>query len=157
MKSNPARPVGSLKSKTDVAESLRMFHQRLFIWKATMLNFLTKWMSSLRARNRWKQGRCPLCDRNLYAVYSHQTVSHPPCFCVGETHANGQFWNKYLRALTISQDKGLQRTASLNEERIVTNEGDSKAQTIRKDDRAAVVRWEGEGGSVCMPEALISR
>lgn len=102
-----------------------------------MLKVVADYFEHLRARWRWQQGRCPVCNRNLYAVFAYYMASHPHCFCAGETHADGQFWRKYQRTLVPKVlDVPL---ASIPE---------TADELKNKDKRADVVRWEGEGGSL---------
>ena len=87
-----------------------------------MLNFVTKWFSSFHARWRWSCGRCPLCNRTLFALQSPEQASYFHCFCQGQTHPDSRLWNEHLRLLTISKGKGPQRMAFLSERRMVMNE-----------------------------------
>jgi hypothetical protein len=98
--------------------------------------------SSLLARWRWWRGRCPICNRNLYASIPYFQADYPNCFCRGETQADSQFWNKY-------QDALLEKAGAVRLE--IQNEGAVLAARNRKEDRAELLRWESEGGSNAPP------
>lgn len=94
--------------------------------------------TSLLARWRLWRGRCPLCNRNLYASIPYYQAAYPHCFCRGETQVDSQFWNKYQDALLV-------KAGAVGVE--IQNEGTVLAARKRKEKRAELGRWESEGGS----------
>ena len=44
-----------------------------------MRNSFAKMLRVLRGRWRWVGGRCPLCNRNLYARFSYYRANYPNC------------------------------------------------------------------------------
>jgi hypothetical protein len=50
----------------------------------------------LRDRWRWVHGRCPRCDRNLYATFPYYMADYPNCpVCKNETETDLSMWNKH--------------------------------------------------------------
>jgi hypothetical protein len=64
-----------------------------------MLNSLKRVLILLRARWRWARGRCPLCGRDVYAMFAYYMAAYPNCpVCKGEAEADLRMWHNY-RAL----------------------------------------------------------
>jgi hypothetical protein len=64
-----------------------------------MTNSFGKLLMDLRDRWRWVRGRCPLCNRNLYAVFPSYMADYPNCpVCTNETKNDLLMWHKH-RAL----------------------------------------------------------
>jgi len=58
----------------------------------------------LRDRWRWVRGRCPLCNRNLYAVVPYYMADYPNCaVCKDETETDLRMWHKHR---TLETAKG---------------------------------------------------
>ena len=104
-----------------------------------MISSLTKYGTSLLARWRWNRGRCPVCNRNLFASIPYYKAAYPLCFCRGETQSDGRFWNKY-------QDFLLEKSG--NQLADIQHEGAVIAAKTWNEQRAEVTRWEGEGGRI---------
>jgi hypothetical protein len=50
----------------------------------------------LRDRWRWVHGRCPLCNRNLYATFPYYMTNYPNCpVCKNETETDLRMWHKH--------------------------------------------------------------
>lgn len=50
----------------------------------------------LQARWRWIRGRCPRCNRNLYAVFPYFMANDPHCpVCKDETETDLRMWHKH--------------------------------------------------------------
>jgi hypothetical protein len=65
-----------------------------------MFNSFGKLLICLRDRWRWVRGRCPLCNRNLYAVFPYYMADYPNCpVCKNETETDLHMWHKH-RALS---------------------------------------------------------
>lgn len=61
-----------------------------------MFNSFATVVTFLRARWRWARGRCPRCNRNLYATFPYTIADYPNCLvCKNETEADGHLWHKY--------------------------------------------------------------
>jgi hypothetical protein len=68
-----------------------------------MLNSFEKLFLFLRARWRWGHGRCPRCNRNLYAAFPTYMADYPNCpVCKDETETDLRVWHKH-RTLAIAQ------------------------------------------------------
>jgi hypothetical protein len=64
-----------------------------------MASFCARVLTFLRARWRWARGRCPRCNRNLYATFPYYTADYPHCpVCKDETETDLRVWH-YYRAL----------------------------------------------------------
>jgi hypothetical protein len=64
-----------------------------------MLNSVKQVLILLRARWRWNHGRCPLCRRDVYAMFPYYMAAYPNCpVCKDETEADLRMWHNY-RAL----------------------------------------------------------
>jgi len=60
-------------------------------------------LRSLRARWRWVRGRCPRCNRNLYATFPYYMAAYPDCpVCKDETETDVRVWRKH-RTLGTAQ------------------------------------------------------
>ena len=61
-----------------------------------MLNTFKEWLLSLRGRWLWARGRCPLCNRNLYARFAYYMANYPNCpVCTDETETDLRLWHNY--------------------------------------------------------------
>ncbi len=61
-----------------------------------MANGFGKTLMYLRDRWRWVRGRCPLCNRNLYAAFPYYMADYPNCpVCKDETETDLRIWHKY--------------------------------------------------------------
>lgn len=61
-----------------------------------MTNSFGNTLMYLRDRWRWLRGRCPLCNRNLYAVFPYYMSDYPNCpICKNETETDLRMWHKY--------------------------------------------------------------
>ena len=50
----------------------------------------------LRDRRRWVHGRCPRCNRNLYATFPYYMADYPNCLvCKNETAIAWRVWHKH--------------------------------------------------------------
>ena len=68
-----------------------------------MLNSFAKLSVFLRGRWRWVRGRCPLCNRNLYAAFPYYMTAYPNCpVCKNETATDLRMWHHY-RALATAK------------------------------------------------------
>jgi hypothetical protein len=57
----------------------------------------------LRDRWRWIHGRCPRCNRNLYATFPHYMTDYPNCsVCKDETRTDLRMWHTH-RALRTAK------------------------------------------------------
>jgi hypothetical protein len=66
-------------------------------------------LTYLRGCWRWARGRCPLCNRNLYAVFSYYMAAYPNCpVCKNENETDLHLWHKY-RTLEVEKELGLIR------------------------------------------------
>ena len=72
-----------------------------------MFNSFAKVLMFLRARWRWACGRCPLCNRNLYATFPYYMADYPNCpVCKDETETDLRMWHKY-RTLGTAERLGV--------------------------------------------------
>lgn len=61
-----------------------------------MLKVLQTCLVFLRARWRWVYGRCPRCNRNLYARFPNHMADDPNCpVCKDETETDLRVWHTY--------------------------------------------------------------
>jgi hypothetical protein len=61
-----------------------------------MANSFGKTLMYLRDRWRWVRGRCPLCNRNLYAAFPYYMADYPDCpVCKDETETDLRMWHKH--------------------------------------------------------------
>jgi hypothetical protein len=61
-----------------------------------MLKQMAKVLRLLRARWRWGRGRCPLCNRNPYAVFAYYMTAYPNCpVCKDATETDLLMWHNY--------------------------------------------------------------
>ena len=68
-----------------------------------MSNSFGKPLMFLRDRWRWVHGRCPLCNRNLYATFPYYMADYPNCpVCKDETETDLRMWHKH-RALDTAK------------------------------------------------------
>jgi hypothetical protein len=123
-----------------------------------MLNFITRSASSIRARCRWLQGRCPACSRKVNAVFTNYRPDPPHCICLGETLCNQQLWTKYENAMasTVLIPFAVKPGHTVNDHQqrvsppvlIAKDQRSSGRVTLRQTDKADVRYWEEEGGSL---------
>jgi hypothetical protein len=67
-----------------------------------MFSSLANGLRFLRGRWRWIRGRCPLCNRNLYAVFAYYMADYPNCpVCQTKTAADARLWRKYRNLVTV--------------------------------------------------------
>ena len=72
-----------------------------------MFNLFEKLFMPLRARWRWVRGRCPLCNRNLYATFPYYMADYPDCpVCKDETRTGLRMWHKH-RTLGAAKRPGV--------------------------------------------------
>jgi hypothetical protein len=68
-----------------------------------MLNVARSAFTLIRARWRWARGRCPRCNRNLYAQFPYYMANDPHCpVCEGESQTDLRMWHEY-RTLGTAQ------------------------------------------------------
>jgi hypothetical protein len=68
-----------------------------------MSNSFGKPLMFLRDRWRWGHGRCPLCNRNLYATFAYYMADYPNCpVCKDETQTDLRMWHTH-RALRTAK------------------------------------------------------
>lgn len=68
-----------------------------------MLSSFARLLVFLRGRWRWMHGRCPLCNRNLYAAFPYFMAGYPNCHvCKNETETDLRMWHHY-KALSAAQ------------------------------------------------------
>ena len=68
----------------------------------------------LRDRWRWVHGRCPLCNRNLYATFPYYLADYPKCpLCKDETETDLSMWHKH-RTLGAAKRRGSRLEPSVN-------------------------------------------
>jgi hypothetical protein len=61
-----------------------------------MLRLLKQGLMLVRARWRWFRGRCPLCNRNVYATFPYYMADYPNCpVCKDETETDLRMWHKH--------------------------------------------------------------
>jgi hypothetical protein len=61
-----------------------------------MFSAVGKVFTFLQARWRWGHGRCPLCNRHLYATFPYYMSDHPNCpVCKEETETDLRMWRNY--------------------------------------------------------------
>jgi hypothetical protein len=61
-----------------------------------MVDFCEQLLLSLRARWRWGRGRCPRCNRKLYATFASYVADYPNCLvCKNETAIAWRVWHKH--------------------------------------------------------------
>ena len=69
-----------------------------------MFNFFEPWLMFLRARWRWGHGRCPRCNRNLYAAFPTYMADDPNCpVCKDETKTDLRVWHKHRTLITANR------------------------------------------------------
>jgi uncharacterized protein (UPF0212 family) len=72
-----------------------------------MFNALEQLLMSLRARWRWGRGRCPRCNRKLYAAFASYVTAYPNCpVCNDETTIAWRVWHKH-RAFATAKRAGV--------------------------------------------------
>jgi uncharacterized protein (DUF983 family) len=61
-----------------------------------MFDSLQNLLTISRARWRWVRGRCPRCNRNLYALFAYYMADDPDCpVCKDEITTDLRMWHKY--------------------------------------------------------------
>ncbi len=73
-----------------------------------MLNFFEKSMRFLRARWRWTRGRCPRCNRHLYAALPSAMAGDANCpVRKGETATDLRMWHNHSTLATTHPNEKL--------------------------------------------------
>jgi hypothetical protein len=87
-----------------------------------MTNNLAKLLMFMRDRWRWVRGRCPLCNRNLYAAFPYYMTAYPNCpVCKDETETDLRMWRKH-RTWVIA------KRIEFAPVRVITDMGESDVQ-----------------------------
>ena len=61
-----------------------------------MSTSLGKLLLFLRDRWRWVRGRCPRCNRNLYATFPYSLTHYPECpVCKDKTGTDLRMWHTH--------------------------------------------------------------
>jgi len=69
-----------------------------------MARILKASVAFLRARWRWVRGRCPRCNRNLYAAFAYYMADDPDCpVCRGKTETDLRVWRAYRASATADR------------------------------------------------------
>ncbi|HLJ93123.1 MAG TPA: hypothetical protein VKU02_08020 [Gemmataceae bacterium] len=69
-----------------------------------MLTSPRKLLLLLRDRWRWVRGRCPRCNRNLYATFSYYLTHDPECpVCKDQTGTDLRMWHTHRAFRTTKE------------------------------------------------------